>query len=75
MIRAYTRNEMSLVGAAADLGRQGGLDFTSDGRLWAQAMTKLGYAAFFHRLPEVDHLVVWDPDALRVIAEEHVRDL
>ena len=62
----------SLVSSAADLGRQGGLDFEHDGREWARAMVRLGYAALLHRLPAVDHLVVWDPAALEIISEEKV---
>jgi hypothetical protein len=69
ILRAYT-TDMDLVSAAADLGRQGGLDFQRDGRTWAAAMSRLGYAALLHRLPEVEHLVVWDPSALTILREE-----
>ena len=73
IVRAYASSSgQGLVGAPADLGRQGGLDFERSGRLWAAAMVRLGYAAFLHRLPEVDHLVVWDPAALRIVSEERV---
>lgn len=63
---------IDLVSAAADLGRQGGLDFEREGRTWAKAMVNLGYVALLHRLREVDHLVVWDPNAITVIEEEAV---
>ena len=66
------RYVMNLVSAAADLGRQGGLDYMTDGRAWAHAMTQLGYAAFLHRLPALDHLIVWDPGAFTVVDEEFV---
>lgn len=73
--RAYTTagdSDIDLVSAAADLGRQGGLDFERDGRTWAAAMVSLGYSAFLHRLPAVDHLVVWDPNALVLAREQRV---
>lgn len=76
IVAAYTTAGdvgIDLVSAAADLGRQGGLDYASEGRTWAKAMVKLGYVALLHRLPKVDHLVVWDPSALTIVEEEPVR--
>lgn len=70
ILRSY--QGMDFVSAFADLGRQAGLDFGTEGRNWALALVNLGYAALVHRLPAVDHLVVWDPRAVQVVAEEHV---
>lgn len=70
VLDAYT--QINLTSAAADLGRQGGLDFLSDGRTWARAMVALGYVAMVHQLPNVQHLVVWDPNALTIMSEEKV---
>ena len=76
--RAYTtrtsRNAyvQPFVSAAADLGRQAGLDYRGAGREWAAMMVRLGYAAFVHEFADLDHLIVWDPRAVVVLDEEYV---
>ena len=66
--RAYT--QMDVVSCFADLGRQGGTDYGTTGREWCALMAKLGYAGMLHKLPGVEHLVVWDPSGLTILAEE-----
>lgn len=37
---------------------------------FTQAMVQLGYTACFHRLPEVDHAVVYAPSIIQIVNEE-----
>lgn len=39
---------------------------------YAKAMVELGYDALLHRLPDVDHLVVYNPDIIVVEEQEEV---
>lgn len=70
-----TYASMDFVSAFADLGRQGGTDYGETGQQWASMMVKLGYAGMLHKLPAVEHLIVWDPNAITVKSEEAAVDL
>jgi hypothetical protein len=39
-------------------------------RAFTRAMTALGYNALLHHLPGVDHLIVFNPAIIEVVAEE-----
>jgi hypothetical protein len=41
-----------------------------DANAWAAAMVQLGFDALLHRLPEVDHLVVYNPEILVRVREK-----
>jgi len=47
-----------------------------DSRAFGRSMVRIGYDAYIHHLPNVDHLVVWNPKIIKVKevdkAEEHV---
>lgn len=68
ILDAYT--QMDFVSAMADLARIGGMDFGTTGVEYVTALRKLGYVGALHKLPSVDHLVVWDPSALDVKSVE-----
>lgn len=70
-----TYTSMDFVSAFADLGRQGGTDYGETGQQWTAMMVKLGYAGMLHKLPSVEHLIVWDPNAITVKSEEAAVDL
>jgi hypothetical protein len=33
---------------------------------FAKSMVKLGFDAYLHHLPKIDHLIVWNPDVIKV---------
>jgi len=36
---------------------------------WTKAMIKIGYDAYWHLLPEIEHLVVYNPDIIEIVEE------
>jgi hypothetical protein len=66
-VDSYTRFSETMIDAAAAIyhdfyGRDGAND-------WARAMVKIGYDAYLHKLPAVDHLIVYNPDVIQVLSE------
>ena len=47
--------------------------YGQDAGAFARAMVRLGYDSCLHHLPEVDHLIVYDPRVIQVVREERYR--
>lgn len=46
--------------------------YQRDSRLFGKTMVALGYDAMLHKLPEVDHLIVWNTGKIKIVKEEKV---
>ena len=44
--------------------------YGQDAVAFTRAMVRIGYACCLHHLPEVDHLIVYDPRVIQVVREE-----
>ena len=40
--------------------------YQKDSRGFAKSMVDIGYDAYLHRLPEIDHLIVWNPSVIQI---------
>ncbi len=48
--------------------------FQHDSKAFGKAMTAIGYDAYFHQLPEVDHLVVYNPKVINIKSIEDMNN-
>lgn len=44
--------------------------YQRDSTEFAKSMTKIGYDALLHKLPGVNHLIVYNPDIIKILEEE-----
>jgi hypothetical protein len=49
--------------------------YGSDWKSYARSMTSIGYDAYLHHLPAVDHLIVFNPKVIKIVGEESVAEI
>lgn len=47
--------------------------FQKDSRMFGRCMVAIGYDAMLHKLPEVDHLIVWNVDLIKILKVEKIQ--
>lgn len=72
----YSQNNDTMLFAALSILH----DFygRSNNRDWAKAMVEIGYDAYLHKLPQVYHLVVYNPEIINIVsvkpAMKHIKE-
>lgn len=63
----YNDNSNNLIDSALQIHND---IFRKDATAWTKAMVKCGVDAFLHKLPTIDHLIVYNPGVIEIIKEE-----
>lgn len=66
-VNAYTHQSESLIDSMLMVHHD---IYRKEANTWTQAMVKCGIDAYLHKLPAVEHLIVYNPNVIKVLKEE-----